>query len=597
MTATPRRFDSYRSASNPQRASLTLAALGLALAVTLPSDARAATVVVNSLLDTTTAGDAKCTLREAIKNVNAVATDTTAGDCAKGDNNSGVDAIVFSVAGTITVTTPLPDITTKVSINGKGTTASPNPACPAWPHAPSVALSASGTVATGLVLKGGGSTIRSLAVQRFTRGVRFQTLGGNRVQCSYLGTDLAGAVAAGNGLGVAVSSADNIVGTDSDGVADANEGNLVSGNSSLGVSLDGAGATGNRVAGNRIGTNAAGTVALANGLDGVGVTFGASRNVIGTDGNNQLDTLEGNLISGNPRFGVDLYGAGSNHNRVAGNRVGTNLAGSAAIANGDGVRIEEGAQSNVVGTNGDGVADSLEGNTISGNTRDGVILLSSGTSLNVVAGNLIGVTANGLSPLGNGGDGVEVYDGPSNNVIGSNLDGLSDTLEGNRIAHNRGNGVVIFEVYVKTTLGNSIRRNAIDNNGALGIDLQPYWAGPSTNDPKDGDTGPNGLQNYPVLASATLSGTTTTVTGKLNSTVGTKFYIDYYVSPTCDASGYGEGARWLRSQVTSLTNTAGDVTLTATFTGLAVGQVITATASTTASGGSTSELSKCVKVQ
>jgi CSLREA domain-containing protein len=65
------------------RASLgTAVALGTTIEMALvPCSARAATITVSSTADNTTAGDATCTLREAIANVNAVG-DTTSGDCA-----------------------------------------------------------------------------------------------------------------------------------------------------------------------------------------------------------------------------------------------------------------------------------------------------------------------------------------------------------------------------------------------------------------------------------------------------------------------------------------------------------------------------------
>ena len=66
--------------------------------------ARAATITVNSTADNLTAGDGKCTLREAIGNVGLTGFDSTGGDCAAG---SGGDTIVFDLAlpATITLTT------------------------------------------------------------------------------------------------------------------------------------------------------------------------------------------------------------------------------------------------------------------------------------------------------------------------------------------------------------------------------------------------------------------------------------------------------------------------------------------------------------
>jgi len=74
---------------------------GLAFAIViLPFAAAAATINVNSTRDNTRAGDGRCTLREAIANVNAAA-DTTAGDCAPG---TGVgDTIVFALHPTAVI--------------------------------------------------------------------------------------------------------------------------------------------------------------------------------------------------------------------------------------------------------------------------------------------------------------------------------------------------------------------------------------------------------------------------------------------------------------------------------------------------------------
>jgi parallel beta-helix repeat protein len=62
--------------------------------VLLPIAASAATLTVNSVQDNTTAGDGRCTLREAVANVNAAA-DTTGGDCVTGTGAG--DEITFSV--------------------------------------------------------------------------------------------------------------------------------------------------------------------------------------------------------------------------------------------------------------------------------------------------------------------------------------------------------------------------------------------------------------------------------------------------------------------------------------------------------------------
>ena len=88
----------------------------------------------------------------------------------------------------------------------------------------------------------------------------------------------------------------------------------------------------------------------------------------------------------------------------------------------------------------------------------------------------------------------------------------------------------------------------------------------TANDAGDGDTGANGLQNFPVLVSAYRSGTDTKVTGSLDSTAGTSFRIEFYSSPTGDSNGHGEGAVYLGA-TTVTTNGSGSASFTATLTG------------------------------
>ena len=72
-----------------------IAVLGLAVAMVLmPMGAKGATVVVNTRVDDSAAGDGRCTLREAIANVNAGG-ETTGGDCAAG--SGGGDVIAFDL--------------------------------------------------------------------------------------------------------------------------------------------------------------------------------------------------------------------------------------------------------------------------------------------------------------------------------------------------------------------------------------------------------------------------------------------------------------------------------------------------------------------
>ena len=273
----------------------------------------------------------------------------------------------------------------------------------------------------------------------------------NVVAGNFIGTDVTGASAIGNGSafltdafgetyggGVVIMSgaSDNLIGTDGQSVDNAGEGNVISGNINDGVGILLAGTTGNIVAGNKIGTNAAGTAALANTNFGVGVLDGATLNVIGTSGDGSGDAAEGNLISGNAESGVSIAGNGTDDNVLAGNLIGTNVLGTSAIPNSSnndevGVFIGLGAASNRVGTNGDGVSDALERNVISGNMGYDGLIIQNGSD-NVVAGNFIGTTADGMSALPNTGNGVEIKGGSQGNLIGTNGDGANDAAEAKR---------------------------------------------------------------------------------------------------------------------------------------------------------------------
>jgi CSLREA domain-containing protein len=146
--------------------------------------------------------------------------------------------------------------------------------------------------------------------------------------------------------------------------------------------------------------------------------------------------------------------------------------------------------------------------------------------------------------------------------------------------------------------GNTLRANHIFDNGRLGIDLRlanEVAHTPTANDVGDRDTGANNGQNYPVLTSAIGGGRITSLQGTLNSTPNTSFVIDFYANEQCDASGFGEGERFLGSATVS-TNGSGSAVIDVRLEAyVALGQVITATA--TDPNGNTSEFSACVQVK
>jgi hypothetical protein len=109
--------------------------------------------------------------------------------------------------------------------------------------------------------------------------------------------------------------------------------------------------------------------------------------------------------------------------------------------------------------------------------------------------------------------------------------------------------------------------------------------GVTANDNKDPDTGPNKLQNFPIITSAS----TTTVTGSLNSRPSKTFTIQFFSNPAPNyPTGFGEGEDFL-GEKTVTTNDRGRVSFNLN-TSVSAGQIITATA--TDSVANTSEFSQ-----
>ncbi len=397
--------------------------------------------LLSSFLVTTTADSGPGSLRAAILESNA-ATGTT-------------NTIDFGIPGsgvhTIVPASPLPTITRSVLIDGFSQ--------PGYAGTPVVEIDGSqaGT-GDGLLITGQNVTVRGLDISNFRQGAGIHLTGtastGDWIYGNFLGTDPTGTGARPNNSGVEIDggASDNLVGTNGDGVSDASERNLLSGNLFAGVWITGQGTDRNAVAGNLIGARISGDVALNNGTQpvyyyyyqstlggGVVIENGASYNRIGTDGESIDDAGERNVIAGSNNDGVDIAGNGTSEDIVAGNFIGTDATGTSALGiAGDGVFIAEGANSNWIGVNPiGGTAFADEGNVISGTGYDGVQIFNTSNS-NVVAGNLIGTDVTGTVALGNSGQGVEIDAGAFNNIIGD-----TDAGAGNVISANGQNGVWI----------------------------------------------------------------------------------------------------------------------------------------------------------
>ena len=413
-----------------------------------------------------------------------------------------------------------------------------------------------------------GNTFSGIQVAGTTTGTNTTT---NVVEGNYVGTDVTGTKALANGSdGILVDSGaqNNTIGGTSTGTL-----NLVSGNTFSGIEVSDAGTNTNVVEGNYVGTDVTGTKALANGSDGILVDNGAQSNTIGG-----TTTGARNLVSGNSFAGIQVEGTttgtDTKNNLVEGNYVGTDVTGAKALGNlSDGIFVNNGATNNTIGGSAAGA-----GNLVSANAFAGVELSDTGTNSNIVAGNIIGTDPTGLINLGNTDAGVLIRLGAQNNQVGG-----SSALA-NVIAFNNFSGVSVGDA---TTTGNSIRANSIYDNTPLGIDLGGQ--GEITQNQRNGGaTGPNNLENYPVIK-ATSPGASTTISGDYNSLPSTVFTLDFYANPTRDPSFYGQGQTYLGS-TTVTTDANGDATFSATLpVATTAGEWVAATA--TDPNGNTSEFS------
>jgi uncharacterized repeat protein (TIGR01451 family) len=673
------------------------------------------------------ANDGFTTLREAITAANTNA--DPSGDTTPGD--PGFDFINFDIPDTdpnrdpvtgvftITIGSALPDIVETVTIDGytQGTISTPGDTSDdATPNTLDVgndarlliALDGGGGAFDGLVFTAGGNAVRGLVIGNFGgNGIVLRTGGGNTVAGNFIGTNAAGDAEANNGGGIFLdNSPSNQIGG-----SDPADRNVILGNTNPAIHTPvpsgtdpGDAAGGNTIQGNYVGTNAQGTavlgqtgIYLSDGENQVGGTTVTQRNVISTQGQPGIfldetgasdNTIEGNYIGltadgtaalgngegirierGNGNFiggaipearnvivsgsnGIVLFGGGGGpaveRNKIIGNYIGTNAAGDAVLpaggSGGSGVFVISGVdneiggsdpgsgnviagfafgvrflndvldntgnlvQGNFIGTDATGTAalpgsvgialvaaggaettgNTIADNVISGNTSHGIII--NGANGNLFQGNRIGVAADGTTALGNGGDGIQIVSG-SDNTIGGFTSG-----DGNTIANN-GTTTSVSGIRVLAGTGNRILGNAIFDNGGLGIDLNGL--GVTDNDDGDGDTGPNNLQNFPVLTTATIIGNDATIVGTFNSTAGRSFRVEFFASAAGDPSGNGEGEIFL-GFADVMTDGSGNATINQPLSGLpasvVAGMFITATA-TDLTTNDTSEFAAFVELQ
>jgi CSLREA domain-containing protein len=263
------------------------------------------------------------------------------------------------------------------------------------------------------------------------------------------------------------------------------------------------------------------------------------------------------LVINRFRVGVSVIG-GAQGVSIEGNFIGTDPTGTFDEGNSNAGILIAGGSTNITFV---GATTPEARNLISGNDGHGISIGFAGKTR--AEGNLIGTDRSGTKDLGNSATGVDISSASETNV------------ERNTIAFNGSAGVVVeFDGGA-----NAIHNNSIFSNGGLGIDLRPGSAsgpvvGKTPNDLGDADTGPNGLQNFPVLTSAKTVSGETTIKGKLNSTQNVSYVVQFFTNPSGN-----EGKKFIGQKEIS-TDASGNASFTfSPNKKVALGQRITATAS------------------
>ena len=500
-----------------------------------------------------------CTLRAAIQEAKA--------------RTSGTVAIQFSIPGpgphVITPATSLPTLSNmNVPVTIDGYTqpgATPNTDQYASNAHIDIEIRGTGDKTTSftlLYITSPNNVVRGLSLYNALKKIQLNGSNSynNTLSGLFVGTDSTGTYTGSprklsiNGIEVIYGAHDNIIG----GPALADR-NVLSGNAGHGIAFYSAGSDRNVVTNSIAGLSPDGLRSVPNLGQGIDIDRDTEYTRIGGFGPN-----DHNVVSGNGQGGIEVsHSPGTQDNQILGNWVGTTVDGNSSApytANQQtGIMVQDGSSLTLVA-----------GNVVGNNGAAGITVETDGVGReaydNTIIGNWIGVSRNG-TPIPNT-VGIEFHDNTYDNVVQENV-----------ITNNIGSGIV-FTSPLPTAIGNTFTRNSIYANGGPGIDLPPTGA-VNLNDAGDGDTGPNTLLNFPVITAAS--------TASASGTVCAGCVVELFVADGA-VGAYGSGKTYVGS---ATANGAGTWSL-ATGGLLTGGQVVTATA--TDAAGSTSEFAKNVAV-
>ena len=469
----------------------------------------------------------------------------------------GADTIIFTVAGTIMVGSPIPPITDTLYIDG--TSAPGYVPC----SVPMITLEGNfGGAGNGIQILGGASksVVLALNVRGFQlNGIMLIDADSCLIQSCTIGVNSSGWSATangGNGIQIEGGANDNVIG------GSGCEGNQISGNSGSGISV--IGSTGNDIFGNNIGLHYNGNSAIPNQSTGVYIAFNSHYTSVGGFTANERNVISGNGtgVSGNGIYIENSVGC-----NIRGNYVGLNVAGTTGIGNAEnGISLNNASFTVIGGSSQDAaniIADhnshgillssnsnnclilgnfcgtNAAGTAVISNTNSGLAIsncmnltIGGGTTFekNVfvgstsqygiyladvsdasIYGNFIGTDKTGTINMGNYSGGIRFDFGGGNSIIGGAFGNVSNT-----IAYNTGYGIAVLGA---GTSGVAIRQNSIYCNSGKGIHL--------------GGTGNTNIA-APIITTASTIGCSGTA--EPNSMV--EIFYDSNCSATCQGKDY-----------------------------------------------------------
>jgi trimeric autotransporter adhesin len=371
-------------------------------------------------------------------------------------------------------------------------------------------------------------------------GVSLYEAAANQIAMNYIGTDVSGLQALGNGesgILVTSNSTQNMIGGQATGGNDPTnsppifvrppQGNLISGNDADGVLIDD-GATENTLSGNYIGTDTTGIAALGNTLDGVTIENADNNSLIGCTFQ-QDPFVFYNVISGNGGNGLrvddandttiqaNFFGLGADNRTPVGNTLNGVLVEGSSTRTLMGGPIPLGNVDSANGQNGIFVRDTASyfttyntftglaafqtftdlGNGANGmlitstggnnlirtcviteNANDGILIAGEAYDVRV-AGNIIGLDTNGNSAMGNKVNGVEVA-GNAHNIFVGGPQPSFNIIPQNAISENGAYGVAVDGQTHDVTVNHSYIGTSLLGDGQFGNTLAGVYLAPGS---------------------------------------------------------------------------------------------------------------------